>query len=250
MKMTDLVKFNIKSIGDNYIETPKGNVIFYKLSPPNISILSEFETLGYIQNLKNFLKNIPNIPVQIFITDKTEDLSDNKEYWNKVTEKYSFIGESITKDIEATSSNAANGIQRGFYLVIQTNEQHLVERFESTARDCNFLCERLTKRENTNLIRAFLLRDFNEFPIETFEEESEARYEELRSTKKKKITKEEYVLAELTKRLLPTNMVVRYDCIEQNDFFRQTWLVKNMQLSFQELCVMRRVAQIKNTTIS
>lgn len=250
MKMTDLVKFNIKSINDDYIETPKGNIIFYKLSPPNISILSEFETLGHIAKFKSLLKNIPDIPVQIFITDRTEDLSDNKAYWTKVDEKYAFIGESITKTIEATNSNATNGIQRGFYLVIQASEQHLIDRFESTARNCEFICERLNKQENINLLRAFFLRDFNEFPIENFGKESEERYDELRKKEKKKTTKEDFELTELTKRLLPTNMVVKYDCIEQSDFFRQTWLVKNMQLSFEEICVMRRVAQIKNTTIS
>lgn len=247
MKITELIKFDPK---EDYIRVPHGKVMFYKVNPPNVTIMSYEETLFPIRYFRNVLRNMPDIPLQVLAIDRTEDLRANKAYWKKTTPDNAFIGECIIDEISKSNANTESGVQRGFYLAITVKDVEDSERFESTMRDCEFSFEKQTRQENINILRAFLLRDFQEFPIEVLEEEISTDYTDLKKSKQRKQTKEEYRISEIAKRLLPTNMNIKSDMIEQSNFLRQVLLIKNLPMSFDQLCLLRKVAQIKNTTLS
>lgn len=241
MKTTDLIKFDIL---EECVKTPQGELYFYKLDPPNTSILSTDEIKQFIQYFNDFLRAKPSVPLGIFISDRTEDLSKNRAFWQAINPQYETISEAVTQQL-SKENGSSGGTQRGFFFIATIKSDEEKKLFEMALRESGVQSEQLKKQEIVNLLRGFLLRDFNEYPIEVLEDELAASY----NAKKQKVSHQEYRMTELLKRLSPTALNIKPTLIEQSDFLRQTLLVKNLPLSFDTLCLLRRAAQIKDTSI-
>ena len=91
------------------------------------------------------------------------------------------------------------GVQKGFYLNITVKNDREIISFDNVMRDVDFRYEKLTKQETVNVLRAFFLRNFQEFPITVFKEEVNVEYENLKQSKKKKQLKIVIVYQKLNK---------------------------------------------------
>ena len=68
----------IKTFTKYGLETNKGELIFYLVSPTNISVLSQASIVIKIRHLMMVLSALPNI--EITCTDSCECFDDNKSY--------------------------------------------------------------------------------------------------------------------------------------------------------------------------
>lgn len=246
MKITDLINFRINN---DFVQTMTGNYYFYKITPPNLSILSQYEINLHISDLYLLLKALPsNLPLQIFMIDRTEDLSNNKDYWSDVPQKFINISDGIISDISKNRNQ--NGVQRGFYFVIKPTEDTHIQSFETALISTNFIFELQQKQDITNILRSFLLRDFKDFNIDIIEEEFNIDYEHLKKREKRKHSKEDFLLNNLTKSLLPTNLNFKKTYIEQSDFLRQVMIIKNFPMSFETNALLKKVSTLKDVTVN
>lgn len=172
MKITDLLDFQIM---EDSIRCKTGMFYFFRIIPPNLSILNPGERRMKIEGFKGLL-NSTEVPLQIFAMDKSEDLSKNKAFWKKTPERYAAISDAILNeitDIESTSS----GIQRAYYFVIKPKEQQQVILFENLLTETGFRFHRADRSELITVMNNFLLRSFIEFDIYTLEQEVQMQYE-------------------------------------------------------------------------
>lgn len=241
MKTTELMSFDIL---EDCLKTAHGELFFYKLSPPNTSILSPWETRDFIRLFNEFLRAKPSVPVNIYIADCTEDLSKNRKFWADLSPQHDYISEAINAEL-SKENGSSGGTQRGFFIIATIKNDSDKKLFDAALRECGMLFEPLKKPDIVNVLRGFLLRDFNEYPIEVIEAEIEQAY----ALEKKKPDYKEYRLTQLHKRLFPSALSFKPTLIEQSDFLRQAILVKNLPLSFEAQCLLKRIAQVKDTTI-
>ena len=179
MKITDLANFEIK---DQFIQTPQGKYYFYRIIPPNLSIMNPGEKRMKILSLQGVLDS-NEIPLQILAMDKTEDLSRNKAFWKKIPERYEFISNAILDtigEIEYTSS----GIQRAYFFIIHPKDEEQADLFENLLREKDFRFYRVERGELITVLKNFLLRDFVDFDIYTFEQEVRELYESQKGASK------------------------------------------------------------------
>ncbi|MFA9380262.1 MAG: hypothetical protein ACERKO_04295 [Acetanaerobacterium sp.] len=172
MEMTVLMDFEIC---DDHIKTPAGHYYLFRIQPPNLSILNENERLEKIKNLESFLDSNDN-PFQIFVLDKTEDLSLNKQFWQDIDDRYDFISNTVLAAIEEMQ-NDSRGVQRAFYIVVCIKRKSDHELFFEQLKNNEFECYVVKKNELITVMRNFILREFSDFDIQTFDKEVQALYE-------------------------------------------------------------------------
>lgn len=172
MEMTVLMDFEIC---DNHIKTPMGHYFFFRIQPPNLSILSDWERQEKIKTFETFLDS-NEMPFQICVMDKTEDLSQNKQFWQGINDRYDFISNAILSSIEEMQSDS-RGVQRAFYIVICIKRKSEHELFFELLKNSGFECYVVMKNELITVMRNFLLREFTDFDIHTFDKEVQALYE-------------------------------------------------------------------------
>ena len=246
MKITDLINFHIKQ---DFVKTNSGNFHFYKIIPPNLSILSEREIQSHINCFYLLLKSLPSdFNLQVFMIDMSEDLSKNKEYWSDISTKFIDISNGIISDISKNRNQ--NGVQRGFYFVINPSDDAQIRIFENALISSGFMYCKQLKNDIVGIFRSFLLRDFKDFNLEVFEEETIVNYDNLKPRKKKSLSKDSFSLNSLTKALLPTNLNFKKLYIEQSDFLRQVMVIKNFPMSFETSALLKDVATLKDVTIN
>ncbi len=178
MKITELLNFQIM---EHHIQCKHGSFYFFRIIPPNLSIMNPGEKNMKIEGFKGLL-NSTEIPLQIFAMDKSEDLSKNKEFWKKTPEQYAAISDAILNEINEIES-ASSGIQRAYYFIIKPKEQQQVTLFKNLLTETGFRAYLTDRSELITIMNNFLLRSFIEFDIYTFEQEVKMLYEKQKGAK-------------------------------------------------------------------
>lgn len=173
MEMTVLMDFEIC---DNHIKTPSGHYFLFRIQPPNLSILNDWERDEKLKAFESFLDS-NEMSFQIFVMDKTEDLSLNKQFWQGIDDRYDFISGAILNAIEEMQTDS-RGIQRAFYIIICVKRKSEHELFFEQLKNNGFECYIVSKMELITVMRNFLLREFTDFDIRTFDREVQALYEQ------------------------------------------------------------------------
>lgn len=173
MEITVLMDFEIC---DNHIKTPSGHYYLFRINPPNLSILNEWERQEKIKGFESFLDS-NDVSFQIIVLDKTEDLSLNKQFWQSIDDRYDFISRAILASIEEMQNNSS-GVQRAFYIIICVKRKSEHELFFEQLKNNGFDCYVVTKMELITVMRNFMLREFTDFDIHTFDKEVQALYEQ------------------------------------------------------------------------
>ena len=254
-KMTDFIE--PFSINENCCKKGKLYYHFYRVFPPNLSTMTPREKLQKINEFYNLLHNIKfslNCTLQIIAMDAAENLKANINCIKQNTKKqYDYIRDDIISEI-SKSENQNNAIQRAFYLVLTSEKSIESNSLDVLAKDILLRYEKLDKKEIIAFFRSFFLREFDYFDISSIEQSANKIFENQennkKAKKKDKKPKEIIYAQELLKRILPTKMAAMPDYISQGNFLRQILLVKNMPASFENLCLLQRVAQLEKSSMN
>lgn len=181
MKISDIVNFDIK---ENYVETPDGSRVFFlRLSPPNLSIMTDDEKGNEIQKLQEILDSLSYAKFQILALDKTENLSGNKAYWQSLIrpddedDPCIMIKKAIVNSIE-NSESTSSSVSRAFYFVLKIKDPNDLSKFETSLGMKGIIYYIAEKQEIVTVLRNFLLREFVGFDIYDFEREVYAAYDQ------------------------------------------------------------------------
>lgn len=172
MEITTLIDFDIR---DDHIKTSMGLFYLFRILPPNLSILTDYEKSRQVKNFESFLDSNDR-PFQIFVLDKTEDLSLNKLYWQGISDRYDYISNSILAAIDEMQGNSS-GVQRAYYNIICVKKKSEHEMFFEQLKNNEFECYVTQKLELITVMRNFFLREFTDFDISTFDKEVQKLYE-------------------------------------------------------------------------
>lgn len=172
MEITTLMDFEI---ADNHIKTPAGYYYFFRILPPNLSILNDTEKLEKIKGFEAFLDGNEN-QFQIFVLDKTEDLTLNKKYHQGLNDRWENYTGAILEAIEKMQGDS-KGVQRAYYIILCVRKKSEWELFFEQLKNNGFDCYLTKKDELITIMRNFDLRDFTNFDIYTLEKEVQRLYE-------------------------------------------------------------------------
>ncbi len=239
--ITKLIDFDIKY---EYILSKNKKIYFLRFMPPNTSIMTNEDFESEVLNLQRLIDSL-NIPFQIFATDKTEDFSENKKYYQSLNKKYYHLTSDIIQSIESIEVSSIS-VQRAYYLIFKLNENEDISKIYNIIVSKGFSIYIAQKKEITLLMRNYILREFTSFDIDYLDFELKESYEKL---KKKKGEYDDYFKSELVKRLSPNRMSFRLTETMQNNLFRRTIMIKNIP-SKNELGYIKDISQIRNTTFS
>ena len=247
MKQAPMSNFFNYEIKDNYILDKENKFYFFRFNPPNINIMTTDEFQQEIRQLQMLLDSL-NCDFQLFVCDKTEDLSRNKQFYETFKEEFDYLTSDIIHQIQTTEAGSKS-IQRAYYFIFKTNEKAEFRRIHNILVGKGYDVSVAEKKELALIMRNFILREFSHFDILLEEDCINKNYEKLLPKQKKKISEELYFKSELTKRLSPMKMQFKpYDCV-QNDFFRKVIMIKNIP-SRDTLGYFKDLSQLKNTSFS
>ena len=231
--------------------TPHGVAQFLRIIPPNLSIMTEAEQKAEIEKFEAVLDTV-SIPFQIFITDKIEDLSENKEFYSCLRGDYEVIVDVLLQSMEDIESDNS-AVQRAYYIVVITKDREEFQLFKNVVAS-QFHTYQVQREELATLLRNYILREFIGFDLHSME--AQILQDETTRKKKKLFRKndtnntEKLLNNAITKRLTPQGMSFGIHHTIQNDFLRKTILIKNFPKKIDIPCFFSQLAQIKNTTMS
>ena len=125
----------IKRFTDYGLLTNKGEILFFKISPTNISVLSKQSIEFKINSFKLVLSAIPDL--EITCTDSAECFDNNKAYLHNRYEKEDNpkVKELLSKDIEFLDDMQIEmSTARSFVLTVKCKNQNTEQVFQ-TAND-------------------------------------------------------------------------------------------------------------------
>ena len=123
----------IRSFSRYGIETDKGELVFFLVSPTNISVLSPANIENKIRHLMMVLSAVPDI--EIVCTDSSECFDSNKAYLHDRLddETNPNVRRLIERDIEALDSMGTEmAAARQFMFVIRERNQNEKQMFDIT----------------------------------------------------------------------------------------------------------------------
>lgn len=228
MKISDLINFKVH---DNCIATPDGMVHFLRILPPNLSIMTAAEKAQKPEDFEVLLNSV-NIPFQIFVMDKSEDMSLNKAFYAGLSPRYEEITSQIIASMDKMESSSSS-VQRAYYFVTITKNASDFELFH-TAVSSHFEVQLAQRQELITILRNFLLREFvtSDLHISGIEQPAAMLHDDL------------------MRRLLPQRIQFSSSFVVQSDFCRKVILVKNFPSAINVDCFLADIAQIKNTSLS
>lgn len=182
-----LKEFFSFTINPDCIEWRGDHIFFLRVHPKNMTILSYDEKLTEIKKFQNFLDS-SGASFSIFVTDKTENLSEISDYYKKQLDlrpDYAFILEPVIRKISSIEQSSAC-VQRAFYIVFKARDRKEFDIFSKqlSGRLDFILAE---KEELITVMRNFILREYTPFDLYVFENALKEHYEQ--SVKKSKINR-------------------------------------------------------------
>lgn len=144
----------IESFTKYGLATSRGELLFYQVSPINISVLSKTSIETKIRNLMHILSTIPNI--EITCTDSSECFDNNQIYLSERIEEESnpMIRSLLKKDKEFLDSiQIEMATSRQFAFIVRCKSMKpeqvftLANRVEKVISDQGFEVKRMTKED-------------------------------------------------------------------------------------------------------
>lgn len=127
-------QLGIRSFSHYGLQTDKGELLIYAISPTNISVLSENATYGRIAEFARLLESMPNIEVSI--TDVSESFDTNKAFLmgRLRMEENPCVRQLLEKDIAFLDTiQIEMATARTFMLIVRTNSRKEAEVFRVAA---------------------------------------------------------------------------------------------------------------------
>lgn len=211
---------------------------FYRYTPPNRSIMTDDELKNQIKKDGQIL-DILRRPICLFITDKVEDLSENKKFYSSMAPEFEYITSEIVGRIEDTEVKSAS-VQRSFYYVFRQDGED--DDVLSVFVGRGYQMEVVNKKELAQLMRNYTLREFINTDIYTIEKDVAA------AGQPKKL-KEDVYNREILRRILPYRIDFNIFHADQGNYLRKTIMVKNFPAEIPP-AAMLTLASIRGTTFT
>lgn len=172
-EITAMIDFEIE---EDHIAVPGGQLVyFFRLIPPNLSVLNDSEKEQKINAYASFLDS-NEYPVQVFALDKTEDLSFNKEFYQNLNDSFDAISGTIVREIEKMQGDN-QGIQRAYYLIFRAKRASERETISDLIANMDLDFYIAQKHELITVVRNFFSKDFADFSIFDFNQEVQKLYD-------------------------------------------------------------------------
>lgn len=158
----------IKSFSRYGLTTDKGELLFYEVTPTNISVLSSTSIEIKIRHLLMVLCSVPDI--EIVCTDSSECFDENKAYLYSKAEKENNkqLRELIEKDILFLDNiQMEMSTARQFMFVIRCNSKkeeqifNTANRIEKVLASQNFEIKRMSKEEIKRILAIYFDASLN-----------------------------------------------------------------------------------------
>lgn len=186
MKISELINFDIL---DDHIDANGFHVTFFRFFPPNLNIMTENEKNSEVSRFQALYDSLIDQKLQIISLDKTENLSENKSYWQSLLKKdetgfRAEVKKTIINNIGSIESTSSS-VGRAFYFVLKVKEKSELTRFETTMNVKGINYYVAEKQELVTVMRNFILREFVNFDLYHFESEVQQAYEDANSKREK-----------------------------------------------------------------
>lgn len=156
-------QLGIRSFSHYGLQTDKGELLIYAISPTNISVLSENATYGRVAEFSRLLETFPDIEVSI--TDASESFETNRAFLlgRLKVEKNPCVKQLLEKDIAFLDTIQIElATARTFMLMVRTNYKKEAEVFRLAAEaeraiaSQGFHVHRMRKSEIKRMLAIYL----------------------------------------------------------------------------------------------
>lgn len=127
-------QLGIRSFSHYGLQTDRGELLIYAISPTNISVLSENATYGRVEEFARLLESLPDIEVSI--TDVSESFDTNKAFLmgRLRAEENPCVRQLLEKDIAFLDTiQVEMATARTFMLIVRTSSKKETEVFRVAA---------------------------------------------------------------------------------------------------------------------
>ncbi len=166
----------ITEISDKCIKTRFGDLVFFKIQPTNMAVLSESSLSTRIYALMNVLKGVADI--EMLCLNSKESFDDNKQYLKLRLEQENNL--VIRKLLQADSTNLDRmqvgvSTSRDFLIIIRLkNEQEsdvnaYLLRIEKSLRDQGFEVKRADEQDIKTLLGVYFEQNVTTEKYEDFD---------------------------------------------------------------------------------
>ena len=155
----------IETIGDT-LKTVKGELVYFKVSPANVSVLSPESMEVKIRQLMTVLASIPEIELCCY--DSAENFNANKQYLKRRIEEETepAVRDLLSKDLAHLDDiQVQTSTQRDFVFIVrfrkETPEQifNAANRIEKVIKSQGFEVRRLNKADIKKLLTIYFERN-------------------------------------------------------------------------------------------
>lgn len=156
-------QLGIRSFSHYGLQTDKGELLIYAISPTNISVLSENATYGRVSEFARLLEIFPDIEVSI--TDASESFETNRAFLMRrlKDEQNPCVKQLLEKDIAFLDTiQIEMATARTFMLIVRTNYKkeaeifHLAVEAERAIASQGFRVHRMRKSEIKRALALYL----------------------------------------------------------------------------------------------
>lgn len=237
-KMQALLDFVVR---DDYIQVGKNRKLYFiKLTPPNLSIMTESEIVEQIEQMRRLFDNL-RVKIALFITDKMEDLRTQKAFYNSLSSEFEYIKIDVIDCLNNTEKNNL-AVQRAYYFIFEENQRGELDNILSIFASSGYVVELAYRKELVHLMRNYFTKEFEITDLYTIEQEI------VNSNSKKEI-KDAVLEKEVTKRIIPNRIDFKITHIRHNNVFRKVLLIKNFPDNILPATLLR-AARIRGTTFT
>lgn len=236
LPMQRLIDF---TLADDHIISKGAPFHFFRYFPPNISIMTTEELEKDIDRFGRLLDAL-NCKFSLFITDKIEDLNENKKFYSSLSPEFEYITSEIVAAIESTEVESTS-VQRAFYFIYKPPKNHNYEDFYNTLVGRGYRIAIPNRQELAMLLRNYTIREFINQNIYTIVQEAAAGID--------KRVKDEVFNREILRRLLPYRIDFYLSHAEQSGFLRKTIMIKNFPAEIAP-AALQGLAKLRGTTFT
>ncbi len=167
----------IDQLTEHGLKTAKGELVFYLVSPDNLSVLSVEGVRGRVRALTELLRGME--AVELLALDSRESFQSNKHHYQDRLEQEDLpaLRELLRQDsahLDEIQSSTASA--REFALVYRRDDKagedagHL-KQIEKRVRDCGFHVRMAEERDLKRLLAVYYLQDVTTEHFESFDGE-------------------------------------------------------------------------------
>lgn len=258
--------FGLNGFGQNGLQTTRGETVFFRVEPVNITVLSHQNTEIKINNLMLVLQQIPNM--EICCMDASECFDSNKRYLQQriVDENDPKIKSVLMNDLEFLEQvqlGVSNARQFMFVAHFRNmNDAHIrqeINHIEKTIRDQGFEVQRMSKDDLKRMLAVYFgtmrqaeqIADYN--GMEYLADVADA----LPSAESQKKREKQYTAEEIEAiqvktffdRVLPGAVKFFADYYILGDSYRCVWAISEYAPTTQQQAILAQLADKQNVTL-